>query len=109
MASHDPAYWPEHGDHAGSRCPCGHATLGIARYSTDSPPDFDKRPVECERREYLFDVEAKRIVESSVYVLVDNEWKPAERVKYEYPAQLPESVFESSPPPGVEAEDLRRR
>jgi len=44
-----------------------------------------------------------------VYVLVDDDWKVAERVKYDYPAQLPESVFEFSPPPGTEVEDLRKR
>ncbi len=87
----------------------GRTLLRIVTYRTDPSLESAERALKHERREYAFDVDAKRIAEYAVYVLVDDEWKPAKRVRYDYPEQLPPGIFDFDPPPGVEIDDRRNR
>ncbi len=73
--------------------------------------EYDETPPRQERiyRECLFDLDAERLSQSTLYVWCEDQWHVIEDVELDYPDQLPPDIFQFDPPPGVEIDDRRNR
>ncbi len=87
----------------------GHRLARIVGYFTHPPPAIEKNQSAERSKEVLtLDLDAKRLTERELYVWLDEEWRLAGRVQFDYPDELPPGIFDFDPPPGVKIDDLRR-
>ncbi|GAH64708.1 unnamed protein product, partial [marine sediment metagenome] len=70
---------------------------------------FTLPPAERSKEVLTLDLDAKRLTERELYVWMDDEWRLAMRIQFDYPDELPDRIFEFQPPPGVKIDDLRKR
>ncbi len=86
----------------------GRRLARLVAFFTFMPPSIEKNESPERSKQVLtLDLEAKRLVERELYVWLDDEWRLAGRVRFDYLEELPDGIFDLDPPPGVKIDDLR--